>query len=208
MSGHYTYDLKATANGKVVTRQITIASGTDNTFDLRPDFRPARPAAHNPVMRRPIDPHDRIHIESPEPAKPPRIAPNYLGTEYDRHVAVQALRLTRRIVSAPALSAFQPEEVAPGAQFQSDDELAAAAGRVGTTIFHPVGTCKMGTPDDSLAVVDSELRVFGVEGLRVADASVMPTITSGNTNSPTLMIAERAAELILQSSRGFDGSNP
>jgi choline dehydrogenase len=138
-----------------------------------------------------------IHIESPEFTKAPRIAPNYLGTQYDRHVAVQALRLTRRIVAAPALSAYQPQEVAPGAQFQSDDELATAAGHVGTTIFHPVGTCKMGTPEDSLAVVDGELRVIGVEGLRVADASVMPTITSGNTNSPTLMIAERAAELIL-----------
>ena len=91
--------------------------------------------------------------------------------------------------------------MAPGAHFQSDGELAAAAAQVGTTIFHPVGTCKMGTRDDSLAVVDSELRVIGVEGLRVADASVMPNVTSGNTNSPTLMIAERAAELVIQSSR-------
>ncbi len=137
-----------------------------------------------------------IHIQSPDPDKPPQISPNYLNTECDRRVAVRALRLTRRIVAAPALSAYQPQEVAPGVQFQSDEELVAAAGHVGTTIFHPVGTCKMGTPDDSLAVVDSELRVVGVEGLRVADASVMPTITSGNTNSPTLMIAERAAELI------------
>ena len=142
-----------------------------------------------------------IHVESPEADKPPRIAPNYLSTEYDRNAAVQALRLTRRIVAAPALSRYQPQEVAPGAQFQSDQELVTAAGHVGTTIFHPVGTCRMGTQHDSLAVVDSELRVIGVTGLRVADASVMPTITSGNTNSPTLMIAERAAELILQPSR-------
>jgi choline dehydrogenase len=142
-----------------------------------------------------------IHVESPEADKPPRIAPNYLSTEYDRNAAVQALRLTRRIVAAPALSRYQPQEVVPGAQFQSDQELVTAAGHVGTTIFHPVGTCRMGTQNDSLAVVDSELRVIGVAGLRVADASVMPTITSGNTNSPTLMIAERAAQLILHPSR-------
>lgn len=139
-----------------------------------------------------------VHIESPEFKAPPLIAPKYLSTDYDRHVAVQALRLTRRIVAAPALSRYQPQEVMPGNQFQSDEELARAAGQVGTTIFHPVGTCKMGTRNDPLAVVDSELRVIGTEGLRVADASVMPSITSGNTNSPTLMIAERAAELILQ----------
>ena len=142
-----------------------------------------------------------IHVESPEADKPPRIAPNYLSTEYDRNAAIQALRLTRRIVAAPALGRYQPQEVAPGAQFQSDQELVTAAGHVGTTIFHPVGTCRMGTQDDSLAVVDSELRVIGVDGLRVADASVMPTITSGNTNSPTLMIAERAADLILHPAR-------
>lgn len=142
-----------------------------------------------------------IHIQSSDAEKPPRISPNYLDTEYDRLVAVRALRLTRRIVAAPALSPYQPQEVAPGAQFQSDEELVVAAGHVGTTIFHPVGTCKMGTQDDSLAVVDGELRVVGVDGLRVADASVMPTITSGNTNSPTLMIAERAAKLIIQSGR-------
>jgi choline dehydrogenase len=98
-------------------------------------------------------------------------------------------------VAAPAFARYWPEEVAPGAQFQSGG-AAAAAGRIGTTIFHPVGTAKMGTRDDPSAVVDSELRVFGVDGLRVIDASVMPTITAGNTNSPTLMIAERGAELI------------
>lgn len=142
-----------------------------------------------------------IHIESSDAAKAPRISPNYLNTHHDRRVAVHALRLTRRIVAAPALRPYQPQEVAPGAQFQSDEELVVAAGHVGTTIFHPVGTCKMGTRDDSLAVVDSELKVIGVAGLRVVDASVMPNITSGNTNSPTLMIAERAAELIIQSAR-------
>ena len=137
-----------------------------------------------------------VHIESPDPARPPLIAPNYLSTDHDRRIAARALRLTRRIMAAPALARFRPEEVAPGTQFQSEEELSAAAGHIGTTIFHPVGTAKMGTRDDRMAVVDSELRVFGIDGLRVIDASVMPTITSGNTNSPTLMIAERAAELI------------
>ena len=137
-----------------------------------------------------------VHIESPDVTLPPVIAPNYLSTEHDRHVAAIALRLTRRIVAAPALARYRPEEVVPGPQYQSDEELASAAGLIGTTIFHPVGTAKMGSCDDRMAVVDGELRVIGIDGLRVADASVMPTITSGNTNSPTLMIAERAAELV------------
>jgi choline dehydrogenase len=142
-----------------------------------------------------------VHIDSPEATKPPRIAPNYLCAENDRRFAVRALRLTRRIAAAPALRPYQPQEVSPGEKFQTDDELVAAAGLVGTTIFHPVGTCRMGAREDAHAVVDSELRVIGVEGLRVADASIMPTITSGNTNSPTLMIAERAADLVMKSSR-------
>jgi choline dehydrogenase len=137
-----------------------------------------------------------VHIESPDAAVPPVIAPNYLSTEHDRHVAAVGLRLTRRIVAAPALARYRPEEVVPGPRYQSDDELSSAAGLIGTTIFHPVGTAKMGVRADRMAVVDSELRVIGIDGLRVADASVMPTITSGNTNSPTLMIAERAAELV------------
>jgi choline dehydrogenase len=137
-----------------------------------------------------------IHIESRDSSNAPRIAPNYLSTDYDRRVSVNALRLTRRIVASPALARYKPEEIMPGRRFQSEEELAEAAGHIGTTIFHPAGTCKMGTRDDPLAVVDSELRVIGVDGLRVADASIMPTITSGNTNSPTLMIAERAAALI------------
>jgi choline dehydrogenase len=137
-----------------------------------------------------------VHIESPDATVPPIIAPNYLSTEHDRHVAGVGLRLTRRIVAAPALARYRPEEVAPGLKYQSEEELASAAGMIGTTIFHPVGTAKMGARDDRMAVVDSELRVIGIDGLRVADASIMPTITSGNTNSPTLMIAERAAELV------------
>jgi choline dehydrogenase len=137
-----------------------------------------------------------IHIESRDPHAAPLIAPNYLSTDYDRHVAANALRLTRRIASAPALKPYRPEEILPGIQFQTEEDLQLAAGNVGTTIFHPVGTCRMGTTDDPLAVVDNRLRVIGIEGLRVVDASVMPNITSGNTNSPTLMIAERASDMI------------
>jgi choline dehydrogenase len=139
----------------------------------------------------------RIEISSPEAEAPPSILANYLSTEADRQVAADSLRLTRRIAAQPALATYRPEEIKPGVQYQSDDDLARLAGDIGTTIFHPVGTCKMGRDDDPLAVVDSELRVRGVRGLRVADASVMPTITSGNTNSPTLMIAERAAAWML-----------
>ncbi|MCX4164650.1 MULTISPECIES: GMC family oxidoreductase [Paraburkholderia] len=137
-----------------------------------------------------------VHIASRDPHAAPAIAPNYLSTDYDLRVAANALRLTRRIVGASALARYRPQEILPGLQFQTEEELRAAAGQVGTTIFHPVGTCRMGTADDTGAVVDSRLRVLGVEGLRVVDASVMPNITSGNTNSPTLMIAERASEMI------------
>jgi choline dehydrogenase len=140
-----------------------------------------------------------VRIAGPDSYAAPKIVPNYLSTAEDRKVAAQALALTRRIVAAPALARHAPEEFKPGIQFQSEAELAVAAGQVGTTIFHPVGTCKMGRADDPLAVVDSQLRVFGVRGLRVADASIMPNITSGNTNAPTLMIAEKAAVLILAS---------
>jgi choline dehydrogenase len=135
----------------------------------------------------------RVQIHSPYPGDAPRIAPHYLSTEADRHTAAQSLRLTRHIVAQPALARYRPDEVKPGAQFQSDDELTTLAGDIGTTIFHPVGTAKMGPRSDVMAVVDARLRVHGIRGLRVVDASVMPSITSGNTNSPTLMIAERAA---------------
>lgn len=137
-----------------------------------------------------------VHIASADPLAAPKIKPNYLSTEEDRQVAAESLRLTRKIVSQPALVKYQPEEFRPGTQYQSDDELARLAGDIATTIFHPVGTCKMGREDDDSAVVDTELRVRGIAGLRIADASVMPTITRGNTNSPTLMIAERAAMLL------------
>ncbi len=137
-----------------------------------------------------------IRIKSPDPLAHPAIRPNYLATPEDKHVAAEAIRLTRRICAAPALARFMPEEFRPGPHLQSDADLAKAAGNIGTTIFHPVGTCKMGP--DSNAVVDERLRVRGIGSLRIADASVMPTITSGNTNSPVIMIAEKAADMIRQ----------
>jgi len=137
-----------------------------------------------------------VHAASADPSAPPTIAPNYLSTDHDRHVAANALRLTRRIAASPALARYRPHEILPGLAYQTEEELQEAAGNVGTTIFHPVGTCRMGRADDDDAVVDSRLRVRGIDGLRVVDASVMPTITSGNTNSPTLMIAERAAQML------------
>ncbi len=138
-----------------------------------------------------------VRIKSRDPRHAPAIAPNYLSTEEDRKVAADSLRVTRRIAGQPAFVKYHPEEVKPGLEYQTDDELARLAGDIGTTIFHPVGTAKMGRDDDPTAVVDSHLRVRGIEGLRVVDASIMPTITSGNTNSPTLMIAEKAAGWIL-----------
>ena len=135
-----------------------------------------------------------IRIKSPDPFVPPAIQPNYLATPGDRKVAAAAIRLTRQIMAAPALAKYRPEEFRPGLEAQSEDELAKAAGDIGTTIFHPVGTAKMG--QDDLAVVDERLRVRGIEGLRIVDASVMPSITSGNTNAPTIMIAEKASDMI------------
>lgn len=143
------------------------------------------------------DARGHVRIASPDPLSAPKITPNYLSTASDRQIAAAALRLTRTIVAAPALAKFAPQELKPGMQFMTGAELEEAAGAIGTTIFHPVGTCRMGRADDAAAVVDSAMRVRGVAGLRVVDASIMPTITSGNTNSPTVMIAERAAQLIL-----------
>ncbi len=139
-----------------------------------------------------------VQIRSADFTAPPAIAPNYLSTPEDRQVAADSLRVTRNIVAQPALAKYRPEEFRPGPQYQSDDELARLAGDIASTIFHPVGTTKMGRDDDPMAVVDSRLRVRGVAGLRVVDAGVMPTITSGNTNSPTLMIAEKAAGWIMK----------
>ncbi|MDE1942044.1 MAG: GMC family oxidoreductase N-terminal domain-containing protein [Betaproteobacteria bacterium] len=138
-----------------------------------------------------------VHIASPDPMAAPRIQPNYLSTEIDRKVAADALRLTRRIVSAPAFRPWKPEEIRPGPDIQDDQALAHAAGDIGTTIFHPTGTCRMGRPGEPGAVLDSQLRVQGVAGLRVVDGSAMPLITSGNTAAPIMMMAERVSDLIL-----------
>jgi choline dehydrogenase len=138
-----------------------------------------------------------VRIASPDPRAYPAIQCNYLSTPEDQAVAAQALKLTRRIVlGTQAMKKYEPEEYTPGPQFQSDEELLEAARTIGTTIFHPVGTCKMGRADDATAVVDPRFRVHGIERLRVIDASIMPTITSGNTNSPTIMIAERGSALV------------
>ena len=137
-----------------------------------------------------------VTIRDRNPSSPPKIAPMYLSNEEDKIKAVRGLRLTRRIAEQPALAPFRPVEHLPGLDYRTDDELVVAAGNVGTTIFHPVGTCKMGRATDPTAVTDSRLRVIGLSGLRVIDASIMPTITSGNTSSPTIMIATRGAEMI------------
>lgn len=143
-----------------------------------------------------------VHIVSADPETYPAIAPNYLSTAEDRRVAIDAIRLTRRVVlESAALRPHAPEEFMPGPQCRTDDDLLKAAGQIGTTIFHPVGTCRMGKAADDAAVVDPQCRVKGIAGLRVADASVMPEITSGNTNAPTIMIAERASRLILATYR-------
>ncbi|WP_375688825.1 GMC family oxidoreductase [Pseudooceanicola sp. LIPI14-2-Ac024] len=136
-----------------------------------------------------------VEITSSDPMAAPRIAPNYLATEGDRRVAIDAIRLTRRIMGQEPMAHYAPEEIKPGAAYDTDAELAKAAGEVGTTIFHPVATVRMGAGED--APLDPQLRLRGVGGLRVVDASVMPTITSGNTNAPTIMIAEKAADMIL-----------
>ncbi len=152
---------------------------TASVCDLRPESR------------------GEVKIRSADPTAAPHIAPRYLTHENDRKRAAAALRLARRVVDQPALARYEPEEFRPGPQYQTDEDLARAAGDAGTTIFHPVGTCRMGRVDDLSAVTDSEMRYLGLAGLRIADASVMPTLTSGNTASPTLMIAERAAKLML-----------
>ena len=156
----------------------SFAAFTASVLDLRPKSR------------------GHITIRDRDPHSAPLIAPNYLTHQEDRVKAVKGLRLTRRIAAQPALAPYKPIEYLPGSDFNSDEELVFAAGDVGTTIFHPVGTCKMGLASDPAAVTDSRLRVLGMERLRVVDASIMPTITSGNTSSPTIMIATRGAEMI------------
>jgi choline dehydrogenase len=141
-----------------------------------------------------------LKLKSRDPAAAPSIRPNYLATPEDRRVAADSIRITRKISAQPALAPYKPEEYLPGPQVRDDDQAALekAAGDIGTTIFHPVGTARMGRDDDANAVVDARLRVMGIDRLRVIDASVMPSITSGNTNSPTMMIAEKGAAMILE----------
>jgi choline dehydrogenase-like flavoprotein len=148
-----------------------------------------------------------VRLRSRDPADAPRIKPNYLATDEDRRVAVSSIRLTRRIAAQPALAPFHPDEYLPGAAVRDDDEqaLLKAAGDIGTTIFHPVGTAKMGMASDPMMVVDGRLRVAGIERLRVIDASVMPAITSGNTNAPTMMIAEKGAAMLREDAKALRG---
>jgi choline dehydrogenase len=147
----------------------------------------------------------QVRLHSRDPAAAPAIKPNYLSTDEDRRIAAKAIRLTRRIAAQPALAPYRPAEYLPGERVRDDDEqaLAKAAGDIGTTIFHPVGTAKMGLASDPLMVVDERLRVAGVERLRVIDASIMPTITSGNTNAPTMMIAEKGAAVLRAAAKGL-----
>ena len=146
-------------------------------------------------------------MNSADPRDKPRIKPNYLSAQRDRDVAVTAMKITRDIVfNSKTMKQFEPEEYKPGPNCQSEAELLAAVGDLASTIFHPVGTCKMG--HDDMAVVDDRLRVHGLKGLRVVDASVMPTITSGNTNAPTIMIAEKAAAMIIQDDKNDISQNP
>ncbi|KAA3653249.1 MAG: choline dehydrogenase [Proteobacteria bacterium] len=161
----------------------TFPAFTASVCDLRPQSR------------------GHITIRDRDPASAPKIAPCYLSHEADRQKAAAAIRLTRRIAAQPALAPFKPVEQLPGPAYDTDEKLAFAAGNIGTTIFHPVGTCKMGRADDTSAVTDSRLRVRGLAGLRVVDASIMPTITSGNTSAPTLMIATHGAQMIREDRR-------
>jgi choline dehydrogenase-like flavoprotein len=140
-----------------------------------------------------------IHIVSSDCTEQPAIKPNYLSASADQQVAAKSIQLTRQLLAAPAVEKYQPTEILPGEHIQTEEDLVREAGNIATTIFHPVGTCKMG--DDNMSVVDDRLRVHGLNGLRVVDASIMPTITSGNTNSPVIMIAEKAAEMILEDNR-------
>ncbi len=150
-----------------------------------------------------------VRLRSADPSAKPMIAPNYLDTYEDRHVAADAIRVTRRLMRQHAMQAYRPEEFLPGPGVGDDDaSLAKAAGDIGTTIFHPVGTAKMGIPSDPMAVVDERLRVIGLKGLRVVDASVMPSITSGNTNTPTIMIADKAARMVIEDGRGRGSPTP
>ena len=136
-----------------------------------------------------------VHAKSGQPGQPPAINFNFLSAELDRQTVIAAVKETRRLVEAPSLDAFRGDELAPGPEVRTDDEILDWVRRAAETVYHPVGTCKMGA--DPMAVVDDRLRVHGIAGLRVADASIMPTLTSGNTNAPSIMIGEKASAMIL-----------
>ncbi len=187
----------------IFTKSRPDKAGPDLQFHVQPLSLPAfgQPLHDFPAVTASVcnlEPTSRgtVRIAGADPLAAPKIAPNYLSTDEDRRVAADSLRVARRIAEQPAFAQYVRSEYKPGKQYQSDDELARLAGDIATTIFHPVGTAKMGRADDPMAVVDPRLRVRGVSGLRVVDASVMPSITHGNTNSPTLMIAEKAARWI------------
>jgi len=182
---------KSDASRETPNLQYHIQPLSLDAFDKPPHPFPAFTAS---VCNLRPESRGHVRIKSADPKAAPAIRPNYLATPVDRQVAADAIKLTRRIVAAKALARYAPEEFCPGPHCASDADLVRAAGDIGTTIFHPVGTCKMG--GDAMAVVDERLRVRGVAGLRVIDASIMPTITSGNTNSPTLMIAEKGADML------------
>jgi choline dehydrogenase len=137
-----------------------------------------------------------IHVVSSDPRRPPAINFNFLSSPIDAEVTVRAVRIARAVMTAPALAHLQVSEIAPGTERTTDDAILDWVKQAAETTYHPVGTCKMGS--DAMAVVDAQLRVRGIDGLRVADASIMPTLTSGNTNAPSIMIGEKAADMVLQ----------
>ena len=207
------YAFKRTGPMSMAPSQLGVFAMSDNSYDtpnLQFHVQPlsldkfGEPLHNFPGLTASVcnlNPQSRgnVHIVSRDHRVAPSIDPNYLSAEQDKIVAAQSIKLARRIISQPAMKKYNPQEFAPGIQFQSEEDLKKVAGDIGTTIFHPVGTCAMGKGISS--VTDSNLKVRGLEGLRVADASIMPTITSGNTNAPTLMIAEKASEMILNSNK-------
>jgi choline dehydrogenase-like flavoprotein len=174
----------AYARESAVSRNLLQGSGiTLSICDLRPTSR------------------GTLRLSSADPAQHPSLRFNYLTSDRDKRVAVEALRIVKKIVAQPAIARLNPKPITAGVAGDDDASLLQSAKNIAFTIFHPVGSAKMGLPSDPLAVVDAELRVIGLGGLRVVDASVMPAVTSGNTNAPTMMIAEKAAEMILADAR-------
>ena len=208
------YALKRTGPMSMAPSQLGVFAKSDPSFDTANVEYHVQPLSldkfGDPLHQFPavtasvcnLRPESRghIHITTPNWDEQPEILPNYLSADSDRKVAADSIRLTRKIMAAPALAKHVPEEYLPGAGFETDEELAKAAGDIGTTIFHPVGTCRMGA--DEASVVDGRLKVRAVGRLRVVDASIMPAITSGNTNAPTIMIAEKGADMIREDRRG------